>query len=575
MRQQPLYDVKKNKNLKDLLEQSVNSYGNKVAFLVKNKAGSFEDITYKQFKDDVDALGAALVSLGLKNSFIAVMGENRYEWCVSYLSVTNHLGVVVPLDKELPISEKENLLERSQAKAIIFSDRYKNEMLVIKEKESSVEYFINMDLDEDTENFLSLKGLIEKGSKLIKDGEVDLDNYKIDEEALGVLLFTSGTTDFAKGVMLSQKNICSNIRAILKTVHVGSEDVSLSLLPLHHTYECTIGFLLIIKCGGTIAFNEGLRHIQKNFLEVKPTFLVTVPLLLENMYKKIWVKAGKKRGMVTLLKTMILFNRGLKKVGIDLSPYMFKSIHESFGGRLRLIITGAAAIKPEVLTGFNHMGFKVLQGYGLTECSPLVIGQRDDFFGKVSIGLPLPGVEVKLENQDEDGIGEIITKGDNVMIGYYKNEEATKESLKDGWFYTGDLGRIDKDGAYHLAGRLKNVIITKTGKNIFPEEIESYINRSPYVLESLVEQFAKDESGEVGIKAQIRPNLEAIKEKLQLEALSNEEDDIRNIISDVVAKMNKEMPMYKRVNTFIIRNDEFIKTTTHKIKRHIENEKMK
>lgn len=575
MRQQPLYDVKKNKNLKDLLEQSVNSYGNKVAFLVKNKAGSFEDITYKQFRDDVDALGAALVSLGLKNSFIAVMGENRYEWCVSYLSVTNHLGVVVPLDKELPISEKENLLERSQAKAIIFSDRYKNEMQVIKEKESSVEYFINMDLDEDTENFLSLKGLIEKGNKLIKDGEVDLDSYKIDEKALGILLFTSGTTDFAKGVMLSQKNICSNIAAILKTVHVGSEDVALSLLPLHHTYECTIGFLLVVKCGGTIAFNEGLRHIQKNFLEVKPTFLVTVPLLLENMYKKIWVQAGKKRGMVNLLKTMILLNRGLKKVGIDLSPHMFKSIHESFGGRLRLIITGAAAIKPEVLMGFNHMGFKVLQGYGLTECSPLVIGQRDDFFGKVSIGLPLPGVEVKLENQDENGIGEIITKGDNVMIGYYKNEEASKESLKDGWFYTGDLGRIDKDGAYHLAGRLKNVIITKTGKNIFPEEIESYINRSPYVLESMVEQFVKDDSGEVGIKAQIRPNLEAIKEKLKLEVSPIEDKDVRNVISDVVAKMNKEMPMYKRVNTFIIRNDEFIKTTTHKIKRHIENEKMK
>ena len=568
-----LYEVRHITDFRDLLEQSTANFAQKAAFWVRVEGGEFRSITYEQFKNDVDALGAALVSLGLRDSFVAVMGENRYEWCTSYLAVTNHTGVIVPLDKELPAPEKANLLNRSEAAAVIFSGRYAKDIQAIKNETDNVRYFIHMDLEEDTEDFLSYRKLIEKGRKLLKEKGTDLSEHRINPEALGVLLFTSGTTDLAKGVMLSHKNICSNIMSVLKTVRVTSEDVSLSILPIHHTYECTLGFLAIIYCGGTIAFNEGLKHIQKNFKEVKPTILISVPLLLENMYKKIWDQAGKKPGMKLLLKAMMGLGTILNAVRLDIRPVMFRTIHRSFGGRLRLIITGAAAISPEVSNGLNKMGFKVLQGYGLTECSPLVIGERDHFYGNASIGLPLPGVEVRIDHQDENGIGEIITKGDNVMLGYYKNQEATDKCLKDGWFHTGDLGKIDKSGAYFITGRLKNVIVTKNGKNIFPEEVESFINRSPYVLESMVAGYDDDKSGETVVGAHILPNLDAIKEKLKVVNVTK--DDIMKIISEVVKSANKEMPLYKRISTFTIRDSAFIKTTTLKIKRYAEKAQMK
>lgn len=569
----PLYEVRSIVDFRDLLEQSAAAFAEKAAFWIKIEGGEFRSITYSCFKNDVDALGAALVSLGIRDGFIAVMGENRYEWCVSYLAIANHTGVVVPLDKELPVSEKGNLLQRSGADALIFSGRYAKDMLSLKNAGSPVKYFINMDLEEDTEDSLSYKKLVEKGRRLLEQKSIDLSAHKIDNTALGALLFTSGTTDLAKGVMLSQKNICSNVMAILKTVHVDSQDISLSILPLHHTYECTIGFLCLIYCGGTIVFNEGLKHIQKNLREIRPTVLITVPLLLENMYKKIWEQAGKKTGMKVLLKVMMLLGKILKAVRIDIRRFLFGTIHRNFGGRLRLVITGAAAISPEVSNGLDLLGFKVLQGYGLTECSPLVIGERDNFYGNASIGLPLPGIEVRIDSPDENGVGEIVTKGDNVMLGYFKNEEATGKCLKDGWFHTGDLGMRAKSGAYYITGRLKNVIVTKNGKNIFPEEVESFINRSPYVLESMVAGYNDDKSGETIVGAHILPNLEAIKEKLKVVSVSRE--DIMNIISEVVKNANRDMPLYKRISTFTIRDSEFIKTTTLKIKRYAEKVQMK
>ena len=573
MRSKKLYDVRQIRDFRDLLEQSTKLYPDKAAFWVRVSEGGFRSITYKLFKDDIDALGAALISLGLQGSFTAVLGENRYEWCVSYLAVTNHCGVIVPLDKELPAAEKANLLERSGSEALIFSGRYANELLALKNNCGSVKHFINMDLDEDTEEFLSFRKLLEKGRQLIEQKQVNLSEYKIDETAMSVLLFTSGTTDLAKGVMLSQKNICFDIMSIVKTVYVDSNDVSLSILPIHHTYECTIGFLLLIYCGGTIAFNEGLKHIQKNFGEVKPTLLITVPLLLENMHKKIWDHIRKKPGMTLMVNIMMFIGSVLKFVGIDIRRAMFASVHSNFGGRLRLIVTGAAAIEPKVSNGLNRMGFKVLQGYGLTECSPLVIGERDNFYGNASVGLPLPGVEVRIDNPDENGVGEIITRGDNVMLGYYKNKEATEKSLKDGWFHTGDLGKLNERGAYYITGRLKNVIVTKNGKNIFPEEVESYINKSPYVLESMVTGYEDGKSGETMVGVHILPNLDAIKEKLKNHTPSIEE--IKNVISEAVKNANKDMPLYKRISTFTIKDSAFIKTTTLKIKRYAENVKMK
>lgn len=568
-----LYNVRQIRDFRDLLEQSTKLFPDKAAFWVRVRDGGFRSITYRLFKDDVDSLGAALISLGLQGRFTAVLGENRYEWCVSYLAVTNHCGVIVPLDKELPATEKGNLLQRGGSEALIFSGRYANEILKLKNDGCPVKYFINMDSDEDTEDFLSFRKLVEKGRQLLERKQVDLSNYIIDETAMSVLLFTSGTTDLAKGVMLSQKNICFDIKAIVETVYVDSNDVSLSILPIHHTYECTIGFLLLVYCGGTIAFNEGLKHILKNFGEVKPTLLITVPLLLENMHKKIWDHIRKKPGMTLMVNIMIFVGSVLKFVGIDIRRAMFASIHATFGGRLRLIVTGAAAIDPKVSDGLNRMGFKVLQGYGLTECSPLVIGERDNFYGNASVGLPLPGVEVRIDNPDENGVGEIITRGDNVMLGYYKNKEATEKSLRDGWFHTGDLGKLNEKGAYYITGRLKNVIVTKNGKNIFPEEVEAYINKSPYVLESMVTGYEDGKSGETMVGAHILPNLEAIKEKLKNHTPSIEE--IKKVISEAVKNANKDMPLYKRISTFTIKDSAFIKTTTLKIKRYAENVKMK
>lgn len=564
-----LYSVRYIRDFRDLLGQSAKLFADKAAFWVRIKGGELRSITYGHFKEDVDALGAALASMGLRSGFIAVMGENRYEWCVSYLAVTNHIGVVVPIDKELPVAEKANLLSRSGAKALIFSGRYANEIQAIKNSCDFVEYFINMDLDEDEEGVLSFGKLVEKGRRLLKQKIAVEDEYIINNTALSILLFTSGTTDLAKGVMLSQKNICSNIMSVSKTVYVGSNDRVLSILPLHHTYECTLGFLTLIYSGGTIAFNEGLKHIQKNLVEVKPTILVTVPLLLENMHRKIWGKIKKKPGMAVLVKFMMAACSVLKYIIPGIRREMFKTIHQSFGGKLRLIVTGAAAIDPAVAMGFDRLGIKVLQGYGLTECSPLAIGERDYFYGNGSVGLPLPGVEVRIDNPDANGIGEIVTRGDNVMLGYYKNREATEKCLKDGWFHTGDLGKTGKSGAYYITGRLKNVIVTKNGKNIFPEEVESYINRSPYVLESMVAGYEDGESGETMVGAHILPNLEVIKEKLKVRAPSIE--DIRKIISDVVKATNRDMPLYKRISKFTIREADFIKTTTMKIKRYAEN----
>jgi long-chain acyl-CoA synthetase len=562
----PLYAVRQIRDFNDLLEQSAKLFADKAAFWIRNNGRELRSITYRHFKEDVDALGAALASMGLRGGFIAVMGENRYEWCVSYLAVTNHVGVVVPIDRELPVAEKANLLSRSGARALIYSGRYADEMRTLKNSCGFVEYFINMDQDEEANGF-TFEKLLEKGKRLGTQKVAGEDEYRIDNTALSVLLFTSGTTDLAKGVMLSQKNICSNIMSVSKTVYVDSNDRVLSILPLHHTYECTIGFLTLIYSGGTIAFNEGLRHIQKNLAEVKPTILVTVPLLLENMHKKIWGQIRKRPGMAVLVKILMAACSVLKFIIPGIRRKLFKTIHQSFGGKLRLIVTGAAAVDPAVARGINRLGIKVLQGYGLTECSPLVIGERGNFYGNGSVGLPVPGVEVRIDNPDANGVGEIVTRGDNVMLGYFKDRETTEKCMRDGWFHTGDLGRVGKSGAYYITGRLKNVIVTKNGKNIFPEEVESYINRSPYVLESMVTGY--DESGETVVGAHILPNLEVIKEKLKVHAPSVE--DIRKIISDVVKAVNREMPLYKRISRFTIRDSDFIKTTTMKIKRYAEN----
>lgn len=564
----PLYKVRPILHLKDMIEQNAKLYGNKDAFLVKNSSGMYEGISYSRFKGDIDALGTALNALGLKDRFIAVIGENRYEWCVTYLSVVNGLGVIVPLDKELPPKEIAYLLSRSNASAIIFSGKYGGEIKEICRFLKTVGYLINMDAESDEEGILSFRKLVERGNELIGNGDRSFVDAEVDREKMSILIFTSGTTGMAKGVMLSHKNVCSNITSVCSTIYVDSNDSSLSILPLHHTYECTLGFLTLMYIGGTISFNEGLKHVARNLKEVRPTLLIAVPLILENMYKKIWEQAAKKRGMTTKLKTaMAVSNLLLKAFKIDIRRSLFKQIHENIGGRVRLIVTGAAAVNPVVSKGFRTFGIPVLQGYGLTECAPLVTGNRDIDYRDDSIGVPVPGVDVRIDNPNEYGIGEVLVKGDNVMLGYYENDEATKACIKDGWLHTGDLGRMDKSGFLYITGRSKNVIVTKNGKNIYPEEVEAYINRSPFVLESMVWGRHDETSGETQVNAQIFPNLDAIKEKLKVANVSK--DEIFRVIREVIKNVNSDMPLYKHIRNFSIRDNEFVKTTTRKIKRYM------
>lgn len=569
MKNIPLYDVRKITDLRDMLNTSVEIYGDRPAFFVKHKSGgNYEPISYKQFKHDVEALGTALAGLGLKGGRIAVIGENRYEWAVTYLAAVNGTGIIVPLDKDLPENEIENLLIRSEANAIIYSGHSREHVENISARLTSVNFYIDMDTTSDEGSSLSFKKLLEKGTALLDSGESSFLDSEIDPEAMNMLLFTSATTDKSKAVMLSHKNICINLMAMSSMLYIDPSDIFLSVLPLHHTYECTCGFLCPLYRGASIAFCEGLRHIQKNMQEAKATVMLAVPLILEAIYNRIWDQASRKPGLVKKLKSAIKISNLMRKLGINLTRKLFAQFYDNFGGKLRLFISGAAGIDPVIAKGFRDFGLICVQGYGLTECSPIVALNRDVDFKDNAAGLPLPGCEIRIADAGADGVGEIIVKGDNVMLGYHNDKAATDKVFKDGWFYTGDLGYIDSDGFVCITGRKKNVIVTKNGKNIYPEEIETLLNRSPYIKECIV--FGKDDAvyGDVVISAAIVPDIEKIEEEFKENPLTKE--DIYELIHKEVKAVNKTLVTYKYVKDFNLREEEFAKTTTKKIKRYME-----
>lgn len=561
----PYYDKREITDFKDLINQSVSIYGNKNAFSVKGIMGEYTGIKYRELKKDIDAVGTEFINMGLKHEKIAVIGENRYEWCVTYLATTCGTGTIVPLDKELPVQELRYLLEVSKAKAIVFSGKLKEKLAEAVQGLKDIKYFINMDIADDEEGCLSFAKLIKKGNNLIKIGDKKFINAKVNPDDATILLFTSGTTGLAKGVMLSQRNICADIFATSQVVNVTEEDVSLSILPLHHTYECTVGLLLMLYNGVTISFCEGLKHIVQNMQEVKPTVMVAVPLLYENMYKKI-LESAKKSGRDGKLKKGLVISNLARKFRVDIRQKLFKDVLDTFGGRLRLAIAGGAASKPETLKGLQDLGFFVIQGYGLTEASPIAFVNHVNNYKNDSIGLSLPGIEVRIEDKDANGVGEIWIKGPIVMKGYFENTEATEKALtKDGWLKTGDLGYVDSDGFYYITGRKKNVIVTKNGKNIFPEEVEAYLTDSEYIKECVV--YGKEVENEIEPKvcAIIVPNFDAIRR--DTEKFNINEEDLRKLIDNEVRKANHKMPSYKYVKEFEIQEKEFNKTTTHKIKR--------
>ncbi len=572
MKAQPIYQTRKISNMKDMIFQSVNLFGTRNAFLIKGEDGQYYGKTYTELKDEIDALGTALIDLGLKDKKIAILSQNSAQWCTSYLTITGGVGVVVPLDRELPFHEIENLISRAGVSAVIFSSSHREDMTKLSKTSKVIEYYIDIDLGENEaiNNFLSYKGLIQKGKNLIASGEKSYLDAYIDENEMIALIFTSGTTDLAKGVMLSSKNIVTDVMAVCSMLSIDENDSALSILPLHHTYECTAGFLVMMYNGCCLSFNEGLKYIVKNLQETKPTILMLVPLILENMHKKIIKQASKSFfSKIKLNVALEISNFLFLFLKIDIRKKLFKQILNVFGGRVRLVISGAAAINPDVSNDLCAMGIRIVQGYGLTECAPIVAVNNDRGYRSDSAGKALAGVDIWVEDVGDDGIGEFVISGDNVMLGYFENPIATKKVLRNGCLYTGDLGYIDDEGYIYITGRKKNVIVTKNGKNIFPEEVEAYLAKCPYVKESLVWGRYVEESGETEVNAQIVIDVDEIKERLSLNIISH--DEIYKLIHSEIKEINKQMPLYKRVKDFTIREEEFAKTTTKKIKRYAEN----
>ena len=558
-------------DLKDMLKQTGEAYGDRPAYIFKTEEkGKFRTITHKEFRNEINALGTVLINMGLKDKRIAIISENRYEWELSYLAIASGVGVVVPLDKSLPENELESLILRSQVEAIIYSSKYDTIMGTLRDKKNTnLKYFISMDLEENTQGIYSEKTLIEKGKKLLNEGDSTYLNAKIDADKMGIMLFTSGTTAMSKAVMLSHKNLVTNVMDITQRFDLTEEDRFLSFLPLHHVFECTVGFLYPISIGGSIAFCEGVKHMADNIKEFGITAMISVPAVFDIIYRKV-MKAIEKKGKLQNLEKGKKISNLLLKVKIDLRKQLFKEVHESLGPKLKLVVTGGAALDPETEKGFNDLGFDVEQGYGLTETAPVIAAETPKCRRLGSIGKKFPSVEVKIDDPDEEGIGELMAKGPSIMLGYYENEEATKSALEsDGWFHTGDLARIDKDGFIYISGRKKSVIVLNNGKNVFPEEIETLLNKVEGIKETFVFE-KKEDDGDVKVCVEIVYDKELIKELYHIEG----EENIKEFLWDKVKEVNKLMPKYKYVREMVITEEPLIKTTTLKIKRHEELKKV-
>jgi len=565
-------DIRPIIDLKQMIESSVELYGDNIAFHVKDQVGGpYRGITYKEAKVDMDALGTALISMGLKGKAISIIGDNRYEWAISYLSVVCGTGIVVPLDKELGASELEQLVKEAEVECIIYTKKYEAIFQEMKARgATNLKFLISMDTEISDEQSLSLREIVEAGKVLIENGNREFLDAQIERDTMSIILFTSGTTGFAKGVMLSHGNIVEDLMASPTLLEVLPTDVFFSVLPIHHTYECTCGFLMPLYRGASVAYCEGLKYIVKNLSEARPTIFLGVPLIIESLHKKIWQNA-KKSGKAHTLKKVIAINRKTKKIGIDLAPIFFKQIHALFGGRMKVIICGGAAIDPDVLQGIRDFGINAVQGYGLTECAPICALNPDKYPKNEAAGYPPPGFELKIHEPNPDtGIGEICAKGGNIMLGYYKNPEASAEVLRDGWFHTGDLGYIDEDHFVHITGRIKNVIITKNGKNVYPEEIENYLGKIPYVNESLVWGKDSEESGETLIFASIRADYEEVQEAL---GENYTDEQVADLIWKEIDGLNNQLPFYQRIRKIDVRKEEFEKTTGKKIKRFVDANK--
>ena len=563
-----VHQVQEIKSFRELLEKIEKEYANNIAFKYKKdptaKEPEYIEKTYQQFTKDIKALSTGLLSLGLENKRVVVVGNNRYEWCTTYLAATTGNMIIVPLDRALPEGEMKSLIEKSGAEAVVFDKKYEEIMLELKQDNTNKVKILNSKDDEENSEIEKYSDILKKGYQLLEDGNNQYENMKIDNQKMSIMLFTSGTTNLPKAVMLSQENICANISAIATWVKLYQTDTLLSFLPIHHTFECTITFLYGLYWGTTIAFCDGLKYIQKNLQEYQISVFVAVPVVLETMYKKIQ-KAIEEKGKTKLIHTMSKISNCLLKCKIDLRKVFFKQVLDNFGGNLRVVLYGAAPMNKETIIGYNNLGIDLIQGYGLTETSPVIACETDKEKRPGSVGIPLINLQVKIENPNEEGIGEIVVKGPSVMLGYYNNEEETKKSLKDGWFYTGDYGYLDKDEFLYVTGRKKDIIVLKNGKNVYPQEIEFLINKIPYIVESLVYQREQSNTDTM-LCAKIVYDEQLIKENLG----EKSEKEYQEIIWKEIKEINKELPIFKHIKKISITNKPLAKTTTQKVKRYEE-----
>ena len=549
------------------------NYANNIAYKYKKnpeeKPVKYVEKKYSQVVKDVKALATALLDMGFKGKRVALIGENRYEWVISYLAVTCGGMVIAPLDKALPDKEITSLIKRSEVDAVIYEKKHQELFEKLKaDSEINLNTLICINEEDDTDSkTISFESLLEKGRKLIKEKSKLYDEITIDANSMSIMLFTSGTTSAAKIVMLSQDNILTNLYAYQTHFKINQDDTLLSFLPIHHTFECSITILYGFYSGATIAFCDGLRYIQANLKEYEVSIFVAVPLVLETMYKKI-MKAIADQGKTKLINTMTKISNGLLKVHIDIRKIVFKQIIDNFGGKLRMVLYGAASLDKDTIIGLNNFGINSIQGYGLTETSPVLTAEAENKHKPGSIGYPLDNVEIKIDNPDKEGVGEILAKGPNIMLGYYKDEKKTKEAFKDGWFRTGDYGYIDDEGFIFITGRKNDIIVLRNGKNVYPQELEFLISKLPYVAECMV--FARNESNtDTAIVAKIVYN----KEVMEKDYPDTKKEDYEKIIWKDVKEINKTLPTFKHIKKVIVTDEPMIKTTTQKVKRNEEIKK--
>ena len=565
-----LYDVKYVETIKEMIDASVEAFPDRVAYMYKDEHKEpFKTMTYAEFKAEQNAIGAALIERGFKGSKIAVIGENSHRWALSYYSVVCGVGVIVPIDRNLEPGEITNLLERADVEAIFASPKLAPTVVPLLDELPLVKQVIIMAAPNDevdeliTDNrLITMSQLVAEGKELVAEGKQGYIDAQINADDLSTILFTSGTTGLAKGVMLSHRNLSQNVFNMSKYVHIPEAGRVLDVLPMHHVYEMTCTVMTSFYQGATVVICEGLKYIQKNFVESECNIMLGVPLIFENIYRKIWTNAEKsgstdklRRAIGMSMKLDLRNNRAVTK-------RLFKAVHGIFGESLHLLIAGGAAIDPNVIAEFEAMGLPMMQGYGMTENSPIIAVNQDRYGKAASVGKPMPGTEVRIIDKDSSGIGEVICKGPSVMMGYYKDAENTAKTIKDGWLYTGDYGYFDEDGFLYITGRKKNVIVTKGGKNIFPEEVEYYLLLSDYICEVIVYGKPEEVKDDLICTAIMYPDYKALEEA----GAENDEDKYK-LLKEAVEEANSKMPPYKRVKRIEIREDDFIKTTTLKIKR--------